>query len=68
MQINDIVMEWDNLSTERKWNAWVNLVEKVRTLVNKNDFESMESFILDVIQNANDLSDDDYFGTDGLEI
>lgn len=68
MQTYQLLEEWDNLTEERKWNAWLRLIDKVNKNVATNGFESMESYIIDAIQLADQMSEDDYFGTEGLDL
>lgn len=63
MTLSDVYEEWDGLTNERKWNAWLKFV----AYVNEN-FPDCEELVYDVLNEAASLEQDDYFGTEGLKI
>lgn len=63
MTLNDVYEEWDGLTQERKYNAWLKFVE----YVNKN-FDQCEDMVYGILTDASDSEQDDFFGTEGLRL
>ena len=63
MTINEFYEEYENLTPERKRLALDRLFNEVL-----RDMEQYEDFIYSVLLEASTLEQDDYFGTEGLDV
>ena len=63
MTLSDIYEEWDGMTTERKYNAWLKFVEYVNS-----HFDDCETIVYETLTEASELEQDDFFGTEGLKV
>ena len=63
MNAYQICEEWDNLKAERKGK----IVENLFSVLSK-DVARYEEFVFQILELAQEYEEDDYFGTEGLDL